>query len=146
MLGVTLNRNDVDGVWFVRVDVDREAEVGRQIAADLPPRLAGVVAAHDVPVLLHEQHARTRAVHRDAVNAVADLGSRVGYLLRPEAPVDRSPRLAGVVGPERAGRRDRDEDPLGIARVQEDRVQAHPAGTWLPGGRRFVAAQPGQLL
>ena len=43
--------------------------------------LAGVVAAHDVPVLLHEQHVRARRVHRDAVDAVADLGVRVGDVL-----------------------------------------------------------------
>ena len=130
----------------MRVDVDREPEVARQVAADLSPRLAGVVAAHDVPVLLHEQHVRTRPVHRDAVNAVADLGRRVGDLLGPEAAVDRPPRLAGVVGPEHARRRDGDEDPPGMARIEQDRVQAHPAGARLPGGRRGVVAQSGELL
>ena len=62
----------------MRVDFDREAEIGRQIAADLVPGFAGVVAAHDVPVLLHEQHVRARRVHGDAVDAVADLRVRVG--------------------------------------------------------------------
>src|SRR5436309_526252 len=126
VLRVALDRYDVDGVGLVRVDVDREPEVARQVPADLLPRLAGVVAAHDVPVLLHEEHARTRAVRRDAVNAVADLGSRVGDLLGSQAAVDRPPRLASVVGPEHASRRDRDERPLRIARVEHDRVQAHP--------------------
>src|SRR2546422_4738084 len=46
---------------------------------------------------------------RSPVHAVADLGSRVGDLLGPEATVDRSPRLAGVVGPERAGGRRSEE-------------------------------------
>ena len=78
MLRIALDRHDVDRFRLVRVHVDRKAEVGGQVAADLVPRLAGVVAAHDVPVLLHEQHARTRPVHRDAVNAVTDLGGRVG--------------------------------------------------------------------
>ena len=63
-----------------------------------------------------------------------------------QAAVDRPPRLAAVVGPERARGRDGDEDPLGIARVEQDRVQAHPAGARLPGGPRAVAAQPGELL
>ena len=63
-----------------------------------------------------------------------------------QAAVDRPPRLAGVVGPERARGRDGDEDPLGMARIQQDRVQAHPAGARLPGGARAVAAQPGKLL
>ncbi len=34
----------------------------------------------------------------------------------------------------------------GIARVQEDRVQAHPAGARLPARPRAVAAQSGELL
>ena len=74
--------HDVDGLGLVGVDVDDEAEVGRQVAADLVPVVAGVVAAHDVPVLLHEQHVGARAVHGDAVDAVADLGVGVGDVLR----------------------------------------------------------------
>ena len=52
------DRDDVDRLRLVGVDVDDEPEVGGQVAADLLPRLAGVVAAHDVPVLLHEQRLR----------------------------------------------------------------------------------------
>ena len=63
-----------------------------------------------------------------------------------QAAVDRPPRLAAVVGPERARRRDGDEDPPGIARIQQDRVQAHPARARLPVRARAVAAQPGKLL
>src|SRR4030066_301974 len=97
------------------------------------PRLAGIVAAHDVPVLLHEQHTWTRPVHRNAMNAVSDLGVRVRKLvLGLEAMVHRPPRLAGVVGAERARGRDGDEDPLGITWIQNDGVQAHPSGARLP--------------
>ena len=111
-----------------------EAEVGGQVAADLVPRVAGVVAAHHVPVLLHEQHVRARRVHRDAVDAVADLGIRVGNVLRC------SPRLIGcqvsprVVGAEGAGGRDGDVDPRRVARIEQDRVQAHAARARLPAG------------
>ena len=61
---------------------------------------------------------------------------------------ERRPRLIGrhvcaaVVGAERAGRGDRDEDPPGIARIEDDRVQAHATGTRLPRRPRAVAAQP----
>ena len=34
MFGVALDRDDVDGVRLVGVNVDRKAEIGRQIAAD----------------------------------------------------------------------------------------------------------------
>ena len=45
---VARDRDDVDGVRLVRVHLDREAEVGRQVPADLVPRRAGVIATHDV--------------------------------------------------------------------------------------------------
>ena len=78
MLRIALDRHDVDGLRLVRVDVDHETEIGGQVAADLVPRIAGIVAAHHVPMLLHEQHVGARAVHGDAVNAVADLGVGIG--------------------------------------------------------------------
>ena len=63
-----------------------------------------------------------------------------------QSAVDRLPRLAAVVGAERARGRDGDEDPLRIARIQQDRVQAHPAGARLPVWPGAVAAQPGEFL
>src|SRR2546428_7102896 len=42
VLRVTLDRNDVDGLGLVRVHVDRKSKIGRQVPADLLPRLAGV--------------------------------------------------------------------------------------------------------
>ena len=85
-------------------------------------------------------------MHGDTVNAVADLGSRVGNVFGPQPAVDRPPGPAGVVGAERARGRDGDEDPLGIARIEQNRVQAHPAGARLPARPGSVAAQPGKLL
>src|SRR5262249_56440147 len=111
----------------------REPEIRGQVAADLVPRVASIVAAHDVPVFLHVEHIRARWVHRDAVDAVADLGIRVGDVFRMQTMVDWLPRRASVVGPEGTRGRDRDVDPLGIARIPHDRVQAHPARAWLPG-------------
>jgi hypothetical protein len=35
----------------MRVHVDHEAEIGGQVAADLMPGIAGVVAPHHVPML-----------------------------------------------------------------------------------------------
>ena len=78
MLGVARDRDDVDRVRLVGVHGDREAEVARQVAADLLPGVTAIVAAHHVPVLLHEQHIWARRVPRDPVDAVADLGLRVG--------------------------------------------------------------------
>ncbi len=56
MFSVALDGYNVNRLRFVSVDVDYESKVGRQIPADLLPQIAGIIAAHDVPVLLHEQH------------------------------------------------------------------------------------------
>ncbi len=132
VLRVALDGDDVDGLRLMGVNVDHEPEVCGQVAADLMPRVASVVAAHHVPVLLHEQHTRARGVHRDAVNAVADVGIRVGDILGLQSTVDRPPRLAGVVAPEHARSRAGYEDPACVVRIQKDRVQAHPTGARLP--------------
>ena len=63
-----------------------------------------------------------------------------------QSAVDRPPGLAAVVGAEGARRRDGDEDPLGIARIEQDGVQAHAAGARLPARARAVAAQSGKFL
>ena len=73
VFGVRLDGDDVYGVGLVGVDVDDEAEVGGEVAADFRPVVAGVVGAHDVPVFLHEERAGTAGVHGDVVDAVADL-------------------------------------------------------------------------
>src|SRR5262249_20638309 len=52
----------------------------------------------------------------------------------------------GVVAAEHAGRRDGDEDPIGVTGIQEDRVQAHAPRARLPRGGGGVCAQSRQLL
>ncbi len=59
VLRVTLDGDNVNGLRFVRVDVDDKAEVGGEVPADLVPLVAGVVGPHHVPMLLHEHHIRT---------------------------------------------------------------------------------------
>src|SRR5579872_6725643 len=102
------------------------------VAADFTPVVPGVIGTHDVPVLLHEQHAGSRRVHGDAVNTVADFGGGLGDVLRNQAAVDRLPGGAGVVATESARCRDRDVDALGIGGIEHDGVQAHSASAGLP--------------
>src|SRR5205085_12003924 len=78
VLAITLDGDDVDGFRLVGVHVDDEAEVGGQVAADFLPVVAGVVTTHDIPVLLHEKHARTRGMHGDVVHAVSDFSVGIG--------------------------------------------------------------------
>ena len=146
MLRVALDRHDVDRFRLIRVHVDHEAEVARQIPAHFLPGVARIVTSQDIPVLLHEQDVWSRRVHRDVVNAVADLSVRVGDVVRPESSVDRLPGRATVVRPKCAGRRDGHEDSLGILRVLDDRVQTQAAASGLPLRPGAVAAQPRDLL
>ena len=88
MLGVALDGDYVNSLRLMRVYIDRETEVGRQVTADLMPGVAGVVAAHDVPVLLHKEHSRARRMHRDPVNAMADFGRRIGNVFGPQSLVE----------------------------------------------------------
>src|SRR5262245_37037968 len=99
------------------MDIDRKAKISWQIAADLTPRFAAIVAAHDVPVFLHEQNARPGGVQRNSVHAVANLGGWVGDILRVESAIDRFPGLPTVVGSKTACGRDGDENPIGVAGI-----------------------------
>ena len=66
-------------------------------------------------------------------------------------PSDFRPRLIGrqvlprVVRAKRSSRGDRDDDSVRVLRIEQDRVQAHPAGARLPARARAMAAQAGQL-
>src|SRR5216683_5904139 len=59
--------------------------------------------------------------------------------------VDGPPGLTSVIGAESARRRDGDEDAVVVGRVDDDRVQAEPAGTGRPSGRRLVSPNTRQL-
>ena len=145
MLGVALDGNDEEGVGLVGVDVDGEAEVGGEVAADLAPGVAGVVGTHDVPVFLHEKGGGAAGMHSDVVDTVADLGCGVGDLEGAEAAVDGLPGLAAVVGAKGSGGRDGDDDSLRVGGVEENGVKAHAAGSGLPGGAGAVFAKAGEF-
>src|SRR5262249_39258540 len=56
------------------------------------------------------------------------------------------PGRAAIVGPEGARRRDRDEHPLRVARIDQDGVKTEAARARLPVWSGAVIAQPGQLV
>ena len=85
-------------------------------------------------------------MHGDVVHAVADLGVRVGNVLRAQSLVDRLPGLAAVIGAEGARGRDGDVHALRIVGIENDGVQAHAARARLPLRAGAVAAQAGEFL
>src|SRR5258708_2531489 len=88
----------------------------------------------------------TRAVARHVVNAMADVGSRFRDVWRNQSLIDGPPGLSAIVGSECTGGRNGDIDALGVARIQNDGVQAHATRARLPTGSSSVAAQPGEFL
>src|SRR5690606_18718075 len=58
MFGVAFYGNDIDRFRLMCMDVDDKTKVGGEVAANLAPRFAAVVAAHHVPVFLHEKDVR----------------------------------------------------------------------------------------
>src|ERR1043165_7191512 len=112
MFGVAFDRNNVNRLGLVGMDIARETEIGWQIPAYFVPQIARVITAHDIPMFLHEKDARTRPMHRYAMHTMPDLSSRVRNLFRTQSPIDWPPCLTAVIRPEGACRRYRDENPL----------------------------------
>ena len=84
-------------------------------------------------------------MHGDIMYTMSDLGGRIrNFVIGLQALIDGPPGFSAVLGAERTRRGDGDEDSLWITRVQEDRMQAHSACTWLPEVS-FYFAQPGQF-
>src|SRR5262245_39298580 len=81
MLRIALNWYDINRFGLMRMNVDRKSKIARQISADLMPGTARVIAAHHVPMLLHEQGFWTRGMHRDSMHAVTNLRVRVRNVL-----------------------------------------------------------------
>ena len=80
------------------------------------------------------------------MNAMSDFDIRVGkFVLRLQAAVHRFPGFSAVIGAEGARRRDGDENPVRVLRIEKDGVQAHAARARLPE-MAFGTAQPGKLL
>ena len=146
MLGIALDGNDENSFRLVGVNVDGKSEVGGQVAAHLMPGVAAIVAAHHVPMLLHEENVGARPMHGDAMNAVADFGGGIGKELGFQAAVDGPPGLPAIVGAKGARGGDGDEHAVGIGLIENDGMQAHAAGSRLPARPGAVAAQSGKFL
>src|SRR5207244_12643463 len=92
------------------------------------------------------QYVRRLRFRWGSVDAVAVVCGRFRDVLRLQPVVDWFPRLAAVVGPEGARGRNSDVHTSRSFWVQQDCVQAHPAGAGLPFWSCAVAAKPGELM
>src|SRR5512132_208342 len=85
-------------------------------------------------------------MHRDVMDAVAHLCRRIGNVLRAQTLIDRFPCCAAVISAKRTRSGDGNNNALAIARIQQNRVQAHAAGAWLPLRSRAMTAQTRQFV
>jgi len=132
--------DDERRVRVARMDQHWEAEVARETVLVEPlPAVTPIVGAVDAAVVLLPPALGPRRVDEQLVHALADLRVRVvGHEVGGDVLVLREPRLAAVVRPERTRCRDGDHDPVGVGRIELDRVAAHPAGAGLPALTRRV--------
>ena len=146
MQRVTRDGHHVNRFRLMRMHVNRETEIRRQIAAHLVPLLAGVVRAHHVPVLLHEQHVRPRRVQGDAMNAMSHFRVGIGQFVRRfQSARNRFPGLATVIRAKTTAGGNGNVNPLFIFGIEQNRVHAHAARAGLPEMALGVA-QPGKFL
>ena len=85
-------------------------------------------------------------MHGDVVDTVTDLGGWIGNVLRMKSTIDWLPGKATVIGTESSRRRNGDEYPLRICRVQQYRVKAHSSRARLPCWPGAMRSQPSELL
>src|SRR2546421_9858427 len=97
---VRFNWNDVNGISIVRIDLHRETKIGWQTLADVLPRITGVVAAINAPVMLQEHAIGIRRMAHNLVHALSPFGVLLigRHELRADTLVARLPILASIFG------------------------------------------------
>ena len=130
---------------FAWMDREWKPEIARQAGGDLLPGIACIGAAIDTAVVLLEKQSRHRRREQQLVNALAVFWILLRHELRARPAVLRAPCRAAIVGAKDADRRDADEHPLRVRRVELDRVQAEPAGSGMPMFSRRMRAQAGHF-
>src|SRR5438132_4591095 len=85
-------------------------------------------------------------MHGDPMNAVPDFRIWVRNVLGMQATVNGTPGLSAIVSTERASGGDRNEHSFGFFRIQQNGVQTHSTGAWLPAWPGAVTAQSREFL
>ena len=119
---------------------------GFLLVPDVGPFIAAVISSHDVPVQLHEVRVGTRGIHREPMDAIADLGVGIGEVFGFQPAVDRLPCRSAIVGAKRSGSGDRHIDPLRIRWIKQNRVQTHASRPRSPLRSGAVSAQARQFV
>ena len=85
-------------------------------------------------------------MHRDAMDAMADLCVWIRHVLRMQPVIDRFPRFSTVIGTERTCGRDRHEHSSSILRIEENCMQTHSTRARLPFRAGVVFSKTGQFV
>src|SRR5262249_9754977 len=121
------------GVGLARVDDQREAEVRGKLAPDVAPRVAGVVASVDAPVVLQEERARPARAEPHLVDALPELRRLVaGREGRPDPRGPWPPRAPAVRRAVDAAGGGRHAHAVAVRGVGDDGVEAEAPAPRLP--------------
>ena len=104
---------------------------------DVLPAFGGTIKTIDAAVILLIEAVGQRGVHSHAVRVVTVFGIGIGQKVRSHTAIERLPIGAAIVGFEHASTRHADVDVLGIARIDQHRVQLGAVGRCV-----LVAAAP----
>src|SRR5436189_4871132 len=100
MLGIAFDRDDINRLRLMRVHLDGKTEIRWEITTYFVPHLTRIIGAHHVPMFLHEENARSRSVHGNPMDTMADVRLRVGdFVGGLKTAINRPPCLAGIIGP-----------------------------------------------
>ena len=95
------SESEIDRVGIVRIHFEGEAEIRRQTLADVIPRVTGIVAAIDTPMMLQKHSIGIRRVTHDLMHALAPF--RILLIGRHEAGADTLipwlPILPAIISP-----------------------------------------------
>ena len=146
--GRRVQRHDVNGVRIVRVYNDRKSEVGRQAGGDGSPGVTVIVAAENsdarpifpAPVVLHVKPAGSVRVSRDLVDALTELGIRVGDEAGTDSVIGSVERLAAVFAEVMPAGRD---SKMHSVAFPDDCVHAQSAVAGMPLSGVLVVADAG---
>src|SRR5262249_51268150 len=124
---VGLDGDDVRTIGIARMNDNGESKIGRDAVGDVLPVFAVIVRAIKTPVILQEKAFGMRRMHRNFVNALAELGIFVGQKHSADAAILCGPGLAAVAGAINATRGNCDVHAPVVGRIEHDRMQSEAA-------------------
>jgi hypothetical protein len=129
-----VERQNIDGVWIMRMDRHRKAKIGWDSVGNVLPGIASIVTTVQAPVILQKEPLWSLGVLNDLMHALAKLRIFFGQELGSHPTVLRVPRLTLVVAPVDTSCGNGNDQALGMDRICKNRMKTKSSAPWLPTG------------